>query len=217
LFPIIFFSLLVQHKNRLALDKSFLAIPKSMHPGFAQWPLNFWIFVPSFLNTTGFLPNRLPFSDFNVPDPRGTTSDFPICRGRSPLPAILRLNFFLSKIVPHKIKDSIPLDADGVNCRNQIFNFVEGQFLTKRNSNAKWREGGFGRVFYGSENGAIIPFSSDPGAFSNDLYRCRPTACPKPQSSAMTVARAGGADPSCIEQPRTSGEDDGDDDRTGDT
>jgi len=69
-------------------------------------------------------------------------------RGRSPLPAILRLIFFWSKIVLNKIKDSIPLDA-GVNCRNQIFNFVEGQFFTKRNSNAKWREGGFGRVFYG--------------------------------------------------------------------
>jgi hypothetical protein len=70
-------------------------------------------------------------------------------RGRNPLPAILHLNFFWSKIFLYKIKDSIPLDA-GVNCRNQIFNFVEGQFLTKRNSSAKWREGSFVRVFYGS-------------------------------------------------------------------
>ena len=30
-----------------------------------------------------------------------------------------------------------------------IFNFGEGQFLTKRNSNVKWREGGLG-VFYGT-------------------------------------------------------------------
>ena len=37
---------------------------------------------------------------------------------------------------------------------DQIFNFVEGHFLTKRNSNAKWRDVGLRRVFYG------IAFSS---------------------------------------------------------
>ena len=44
-------------------------------------------------------------------------------------------------------------DSLGACChnRNQIFNFVEGQFLTKRNSNAKWREGCLGHVFYSSQ------------------------------------------------------------------
>jgi hypothetical protein len=73
--------------------------------------------------------------------------------GRSPLPDILRLNSFWSKklVSLDKIKDMIPLPLDDwVNYRNQILNVVEGQFLTKRNSNAKWREGGFGREFYGS-------------------------------------------------------------------
>jgi hypothetical protein len=46
------------------------------------------------------------------------------------------------------IKDLIPI-LELTTIWNQVFNILNGQFLAKRNSNEKWREGFTCRVFYG--------------------------------------------------------------------
>jgi hypothetical protein len=47
-----------------------------------------------------------------------------------------------------KIKDLISI-VDFAHNQNPLINFVEGQFLTKRNSKEKWRERCLNRVPYG--------------------------------------------------------------------